>query len=117
MVVVESETCLQERIGGSEPLGRGGTCLVFTRNGKFGRRINKAYRRKKEKANHWKMLRRGGEPRWARERWCKWEPGRASASELGLERSSVVVSLGKVEGPLAVWVRVGKVRCKLGRKG
>ena len=90
-----SQMCLQEREWGWE--SEKGTRLVPAGGGTFGRRIRTFHREKKEEHKKntqkqtlpWKMVGRGGEPRWARERRCRRKAGRLGAGELGLERSSV----------------------------
>jgi len=62
-------------------------------------------RRAQKQTLPWKMVGRGGEPKWARERRCRRKAGRLGAGELGLERSSVTVRSKKAEGPPVVWVR------------
>ena len=87
--------------------------MVPAGGGTFGRRIRTFHREKKEEHKKntqkqtlpWKMVGRGGEPRWARERRCRRKAGRLGAGELGLERSSVTVRSKKAEGPPVVWVR------------
>ena len=99
-----------------------GTRLVSTGGGTFGRRIRTFHREKKKhkkntkKTLPWKLVGRGGEPRWARERRYRRKAGRLGASELGLERSSVAVPSRKAEGPMVVWVwSVGGELKTLGR--
>ena len=105
--------CIRDRVG-----NRRGTRLVSTTDGTFGRRIKAFHRGKKTniKTIPWKIVGRSGEPKWARERCCRREPGRLGAGELGLQRSSVAVTSRKAEGPLVVWVRsVGGGAKKLGQ--
>ena len=92
--------------------------MVFTGDGRVGRR--RVFHRGKKtilrtKQIPWKMVDRGAEPSWARETRCRRKPGRMSAGELELKRSSVVVSSKKAEGLLVVWVRVKGGAKKLGR--
>ena len=87
-------------------------------DGTFGLRIKAFHRgeKNKHKTIPWKVVGRGGEPKWARERCCRREPGRLGAGELGMGRSSGAVPSRKAEGPLVVWFRlvVGGAK-KLGR--
>ena len=92
---------------------------MSTDDGTFGRRIKAFHRGEKnkhKKTTPWKMVGRGGEPKWARDGWCRRKAGRLGAGELGMKRSSVAVPSRKAEGPLVVWVRsVGGEAEKLGR--